>query len=44
MTSLLALETAVHHSLLTEEQGALRTKYIHSEILWTLNPTNNVLS
>lgn len=34
----------MHQALLTEERGALRTKYVHSEILWVLNPSNNVCS
>ncbi|KIM23019.1 hypothetical protein M408DRAFT_332588 [Serendipita vermifera MAFF 305830] len=42
ITSLTALETAIHCALLAEENGALRTKYIHSEILWALNPTTNI--
>lgn len=42
ITSRALLETAVHQALLTEERGALRTKSIHSEILWVLNPSNNV--
>jgi hypothetical protein len=38
----MALETAIHQAILTERQGALRTKYVHSEILLVLNPGNNV--
>ncbi|KAI0337492.1 CGI-121-domain-containing protein [Trametopsis cervina] len=36
------LRTAVYHTLLAAVQGSLRTKTIHSEIIWTLNPTNNI--
>ncbi|KAI0693469.1 kinase binding protein CGI-121-domain-containing protein [Cytidiella melzeri] len=35
------LRTAIYHALLASAQGALRTKSVHSEIIWTLNPTNN---
>ncbi|CAG7850730.1 SubName: Full=Related to ERG20-Farnesyl-pyrophosphate synthetase {ECO:0000313/EMBL:CCA68513.1} [Serendipita indica DSM 11827] len=42
VTSKMMLETAIHQALLAEEQGALKTKYIHSEILWFLNPGNNI--
>ncbi len=37
------LETAIYQAILAEEsQGGLRTKTVHSEILFYLNPTNNV--
>ncbi|KAI0753593.1 CGI-121-domain-containing protein [Irpex lacteus] len=36
------LKTAVYHAALAATQGALKTKYVHSEIIWTLNPTNNI--
>lgn len=42
ISSLLHLQTAIYQALLSEAQGQLRTKTIHSEILWALNPTNNV--
>lgn len=42
ITSLLHLQTGIHQAILTDSQGALRTKTVHSEILWSLNPTNNV--
>ncbi|KAI0368477.1 CGI-121-domain-containing protein [Pilatotrama ljubarskyi] len=40
--SLLHLQTAVYQAILAHAQGSLRTKTVHSEILWTLNPTNNI--
>ncbi|KAI0637580.1 CGI-121-domain-containing protein [Trametes polyzona] len=40
--SLLHLQTAVYQAILAQAQGALRTKTVHSEILWALNPTNNI--
>lgn len=42
VTSKLHLLTAVHQALLAQAAGDLRTKTVHSEILWTLCPTNNV--
>ena len=42
VTSILHLQTAVYYALLAQGQGNLRTKTIHSEILWALNPSNNV--
>ncbi|KIY69039.1 CGI-121-domain-containing protein [Cylindrobasidium torrendii FP15055 ss-10] len=42
ITSLLHLQTGIHQAILTDSQGALRTKTVHSEILWSLNPTNNI--
>jgi len=42
ITSLLHLQVALLQSLVAEAQGKLRTKTIHSEIIWTLNPTNNI--
>jgi len=42
ITSRTLLETAVHQALLMEERGALRSKYVHSEILWVLNPSSNI--
>ncbi|KAG2344960.1 CGI-121-domain-containing protein, partial [Suillus weaverae] len=42
ISSPLHLQTAIYQALLSEAQGQLRTKTVHSEILWTLNPTNNI--
>ncbi|KIJ19744.1 hypothetical protein PAXINDRAFT_125890, partial [Paxillus involutus ATCC 200175] len=42
ITSPLHLQTAIYQALLSESQGLLRTKTIHSEIIWALNPTNNI--
>ncbi|KAK0191588.1 kinase binding protein CGI-121-domain-containing protein [Armillaria mellea] len=42
ITSRLHLETAIYQAILTESQRSLRTKTVHSEILWALNPTNNI--
>ncbi|PVF93536.1 CGI-121-domain-containing protein [Serendipita vermifera] len=42
ITSRTALETGIHQAVLTARQGALRTKYVHSEILLALNPGNNI--
>ncbi|KII96124.1 hypothetical protein PLICRDRAFT_96194 [Plicaturopsis crispa FD-325 SS-3] len=42
ITSPLHLRTAVYQALLAESQGAIRTKTVHSEILWALNPSNNI--
>jgi len=38
----LHLQTAIYHAILAASQGCLRTKTVHSEVLWALNPTNNV--
>ncbi|CAL1709317.1 unnamed protein product [Somion occarium] len=40
--STLHLKSAILNSVLAQAQGALRTKTVHSEILWNLNPTNNI--
>ncbi|KAH9927855.1 CGI-121-domain-containing protein [Amylocystis lapponica] len=40
--SLLHIQTAVIQAILAAIQGSLRTKTLHSEVLWTLNPTNNI--
>ncbi|KAI8984890.1 CGI-121-domain-containing protein [Trametes punicea] len=40
--SLLHLQTAIYQAILAHTQGSLRTKTVHSEILWALNPTNNI--
>ncbi|KAG8876856.1 hypothetical protein FRC20_000561, partial [Serendipita sp. 405] len=42
ITSKRVLEIAIQQALLADERGQLRTKYIHSEILWLLNPGNNI--
>lgn len=42
ITSVLHLQTAIYHAILAATQDSLRTKTVHSEILWTLNPSNNV--
>ncbi|XP_006460403.1 hypothetical protein AGABI2DRAFT_220433 [Agaricus bisporus var. bisporus H97] len=42
ITSRLHLQTAVYQSILAESENALRTKTVHSEVLWNLNPTNNI--
>ncbi|KAI9059004.1 CGI-121-domain-containing protein [Trametes sanguinea] len=40
--SRLHLQTAIYQAILSQAQGSLRTKTVHSEILWALNPTNNI--
>ncbi|KAI0751694.1 CGI-121-domain-containing protein [Daedaleopsis nitida] len=40
--SLLHLQTAVYQAILAQVQGSIRTKTVHSEVLWALNPTNNI--
>ncbi|KAJ7164708.1 kinase binding protein CGI-121-domain-containing protein [Mycena crocata] len=42
ITSIGHLRTAIYQAILAESQGALRTKTVHSEIIWALNPTNNI--
>lgn len=42
MTSKLHLQTAIHQAVIAESQTSLRTKTVHSEILFAMNPTNNV--
>jgi EKC/KEOPS complex subunit CGI121/TPRKB len=42
ITSILHLQTAIYYALLAQSQECLRTKTVHSEILWALNPSNNV--
>ncbi|KAF8920718.1 kinase binding protein CGI-121-domain-containing protein [Mucidula mucida] len=42
ITSLLHLQTAIYQAILAELQSSLRTRTVHSEILWALNPTNNI--
>ncbi|KZS94064.1 CGI-121-domain-containing protein, partial [Sistotremastrum niveocremeum HHB9708] len=43
VTSLTQLQTAVDHALLSSTQSNLRTKTVHSEIIYILNPTNNIM-
>ncbi|KDQ65139.1 hypothetical protein JAAARDRAFT_28791 [Jaapia argillacea MUCL 33604] len=42
LTSALHIKTAIYQALLNEHQASLRTKSVHSEILWALNPNNNI--
>ncbi|KIJ99413.1 hypothetical protein K443DRAFT_624210 [Laccaria amethystina LaAM-08-1] len=42
ITGRLHLQTAISQAILADSQGAIRTKSVHSEILWALNPTNNI--
>ncbi|KAH7930319.1 CGI-121-domain-containing protein, partial [Leucogyrophana mollusca] len=42
ITSYLHLQTAIYQAILAASQDGLRTKTVHSEILWALNPTNNI--
>ena len=42
VTSPLHIQTAVYQSILAAAQGSLLTKTVHSEVIWYLNPTNNV--
>ncbi|KAG5645762.1 hypothetical protein DXG03_005299 [Asterophora parasitica] len=42
ITSRLHLQTAIYQAILAEAQGALRTRTVHSEVIWALNPTNNI--
>jgi len=41
VASQLHFQTAVLYALLALQGNTLRTKTVHSEILWALNPTNN---
>lgn len=36
------MQTAVYQAILAAVRGALRTKTVHSEIIWALSPNNNV--
>ncbi|KAI0759741.1 CGI-121-domain-containing protein [Trametes elegans] len=40
--SILHLQTAIYQAILAQAHESLRTKTVHSEILWALNPTNNI--
>ncbi|KAH7344037.1 CGI-121-domain-containing protein [Rhizoctonia solani] len=42
ITSLVHLQTAIQQATLASTDGALRTKTVHSEILWALNSSNNI--
>ncbi|TFK45467.1 CGI-121-domain-containing protein [Heliocybe sulcata] len=42
ITSPLHVKTAVLQAVMAQAQGALRTKTVHSEVLWALNPSNNI--
>ncbi|KAK7021208.1 kinase binding protein CGI-121-domain-containing protein [Favolaschia claudopus] len=42
ITSVNHLRTAIYHAVLAESQNNLRTKTVHSEIIWALNPSNNI--
>ncbi|KZT63978.1 CGI-121-domain-containing protein [Daedalea quercina L-15889] len=42
ITSILHLQTAIYQAILAKIQGSLRTKTVHSEILWALSPNNNI--
>ncbi|PSR72866.1 hypothetical protein PHLCEN_2v11233 [Hermanssonia centrifuga] len=40
--SRLHLQTAIYHAAVAHIQKSLRTKTVHSEVLWILNPSNNI--
>lgn len=42
ITSRLHVQTAIYQAILAYVQGSLRTKSIHSEVLWALSPSHNV--
>lgn len=42
VTSVLHIQTAIAQALLAAAQNTLRTKTVHSEVIWALNPSNNV--
>jgi Kinase binding protein CGI-121 len=42
VTSVLHIQTAITQALLAAAQNTLRTKTVHSEVIWALNPSNNV--
>ncbi|KAJ6486208.1 kinase binding protein CGI-121-domain-containing protein [Mycena vitilis] len=42
ITSVNHLRTAIYQAILAKSQGSLRTKTVHSEIVWALNATNNI--
>ncbi|KNZ58685.1 uncharacterized protein VP01_1878g6 [Puccinia sorghi] len=43
ITSLQHLVTAVCQALVSRSHGSLKTKTLHSEILWTLSPGSNIM-
>ncbi|KAH0839516.1 hypothetical protein J3R83DRAFT_374 [Lanmaoa asiatica] len=42
ITSPLHLQTAAVQALFAQSEETMRTKTLHSEIVWNLNPTNNI--
>ncbi|TCD69193.1 hypothetical protein EIP91_008489 [Steccherinum ochraceum] len=40
--SLVHLQTAIYQAILAHAQGALRTRTVHSEVLWALSPSTNI--
>ncbi|KAH9986800.1 kinase binding protein CGI-121-domain-containing protein [Russula vinacea] len=42
ITSVLHIQTAITQALLAAAQNTLRTKTVHSEVIWALNPSNNI--
>ena len=42
ITSRLHVQTAVYQAILAHVQSSLRTKTVHSEVLWALSPGHNV--
>ncbi|GAA5898164.1 hypothetical protein JCM5296_002009 [Sporobolomyces johnsonii] len=42
ITSRLHVLTAIHQALLARSQGTLKTKTLHSEVLWMLEPGTNI--
>ncbi|KAH0587069.1 hypothetical protein H2248_005888 [Termitomyces sp. 'cryptogamus'] len=42
ITSRVHLQTAIYQAMLAEAQDGLRTRTVHSEVIWALNPTNNI--
>ncbi|KAH8824815.1 kinase binding protein CGI-121-domain-containing protein [Flagelloscypha sp. PMI_526] len=42
ITSVRHIQTAILQAILAQAHGSLRTKTIHSEILWSLNPSHNI--
>ncbi|GAA5924399.1 hypothetical protein JCM1841_001689 [Sporobolomyces salmonicolor] len=42
ITSRLHVLTAIHQALLARSQGVLKTKTLHSEVIWMLEPGTNI--
>jgi EKC/KEOPS complex subunit CGI121/TPRKB len=42
ITSTLHIQTAITQAMLAAAQNTLRTKTVHSEVIWALNPSNNI--